>query len=87
MIDKPDFSSNRGTGSKPNSITALYRAARLAAVQALYQIEFSGSTEHVVIDEFRLHRFGQADEEVSGGQKFNASSVVLGAALAPSMHW
>lgn len=71
MIDKPDFSLNRGTGLKPNRITALYRAARLAAVQALYQIEFSDSTEHVVIDEFRLHRFGQADEEVSGGQKIN----------------
>ena len=71
MKDKPDFSSSRGSGSRANNIIALYSAARLAAVQALYQIEFSGSTENAVIEEFRLHRFGQADEEVSGGQRTN----------------
>lgn len=76
MTDKPDFSSNKRAGSGHNRIIALYSAARLAAVQALYQIEFSGSTESgstesAVIEEFRLHRFGQADEEVSGGQKTN----------------
>ena len=71
MIDKPDFSLSRGAGSKPSRIINLFSAARLAAVQALYQIEFSGSAENAVIEEFRLHRIGQADGEVSGGQKVN----------------
>ena len=71
MKDKPDFSSSGGSGSRPKRIIALYRAARLGAVQALYQIEFSGSTENVVIEEFRLHRFETVDKEVDGGQKPN----------------
>ena len=71
MINKPDFSLSRGVGSKPNRKIAFYRASRLAAVQALYQIEFSGSADKTVIDEFRLHRLETVDEEVNGGQKAN----------------
>jgi N utilization substance protein B len=34
-------------------------AARLAAIQALYQLEITGSTPDDVIEEFIAHRFGQ----------------------------
>ena len=71
MINKPDFSLSRGVGSKPNRKIAFYRASRLAAVQALYQIEFSGSNENAVINEFRLHRFETVDEEFNGEQQPN----------------
>lgn len=40
----------------------LRRAARLAAVQALYQMEIGGRGASSVIREFRDHRFGAADE-------------------------
>ena len=68
MTEKPDVSSGRKQGSRGRRrATDLYTAARLAAVQALYQIAFSGSSVSTVIEEFRLHRLGQLDEEVSGG--------------------
>ena len=34
------------------------RGARVAAVQALYQIELGGGAPEGVVEEFRLHRFG-----------------------------
>ena len=37
-------------------------AARLAAVQALYQMEHGGAGVEAVIDEFVEHRLGQAPE-------------------------
>ncbi|GLK52174.1 MAG: transcription antitermination factor NusB [Oceanicaulis sp.] len=40
----------------------LRRAARLAAVQALYQMEIGGRGASTVIREFRDHRFGAAGE-------------------------
>lgn len=40
----------------------LRRAARLSAVQALYQMEISDRGAKSVIREFRDHRFGAADE-------------------------
>lgn len=40
----------------------LRRAARLAAVQALYQMELSGSGAADVTREFQAHRFGHSDE-------------------------
>jgi N utilization substance protein B len=41
------------------------RAARLAAVQALYQMELSGAGADAVVSEFIDHRFEQLDEDVS----------------------
>ncbi len=41
---------------------ALRRAARLAAVQALYQMEVGGRGAAAVVREWREHRFGGADE-------------------------
>ena len=49
-------SKDRGTGQRRS-------AARLAAVQALYQIELSGAAPDVVLDEFLDHRL---KEEVDG---------------------
>ena len=40
----------------------LRRSARLSAVQALYQMETSGSGAKAVVKEFREHRFGYEDE-------------------------
>lgn len=38
-------------------------AARLAAVQALYQHQMEGTGEARLLDEFHRHRLGMADEE------------------------
>jgi len=40
----------------------LRRVSRLSAVQALYQMDVSGTPHKVVIKEFRDHRFGHKDE-------------------------
>ncbi len=40
------------------------RAARLAAVQALYQIDLTGAAPGAVIEEFERHRFGRAVDGV-----------------------
>lgn len=40
----------------------LRRSARLAAVQALYQMDLSGKGASEVTREFRSHRFGHSDE-------------------------
>ncbi|NKB21152.1 MAG: transcription antitermination factor NusB [Alphaproteobacteria bacterium] len=72
MTEKPDVQSGKKPASRTRRrATIRHSAARLAAVQALYQIEFSGSPVNGVIEEFRLHRLGAADEEVSGGAKAN----------------
>ncbi|WP_371397625.1 transcription antitermination factor NusB [Fretibacter rubidus] len=48
------------------------RAARLAAVQALYQMDLAGTQDKTVINEFRNHYFGHADEtdRVEGDEDF-----------------
>lgn len=51
--------------------TVRHSAARLAAVQALYQIEITGAMAGTVIDEFVEHRLGSADIEASRGAKAN----------------
>jgi N utilization substance protein B len=51
--------------------TGRHSAARLAAVQAIYQLEIAGSTTGNVIEEFIGHRLGQADLEASRGAKAN----------------
>lgn len=40
----------------------LRRSARLSAVQALYQMELTGTGSKAVVKEFRDHRFGYDDE-------------------------
>lgn len=51
--------------------TVRHSAARLAAVQALYQIDITGAMPGTVIDEFVKHRLGPADIEASRGAKAN----------------
>ena len=51
--------------------TVRHSAARLAAVQAVYQLEMTEATTGSVIDEFVGHRLGQADVEASRGAKAN----------------
>jgi len=46
-------------------------AARLAAVQALYQIEFTGAPASSVVEEFSAHRIDGQDIEIAGGAKAN----------------
>lgn len=41
--------------------------ARLAAVQALFQLEMSGGDSARIITEFRHHRLGQNEAELPGG--------------------
>ena len=43
----------------PGTRAARRRSARLAAVQALYQVEMTGATPEAVIAEFRAHRLGR----------------------------
>lgn len=47
---------------------AARRAARLAAVQALYQMELTGTDAETVADEFISHRFGSEAEIAPGGE-------------------
>ena len=44
-------------------------AARVAAVQALYQIEMSGRPAEEVIAEFRDHRLGESDQQPQADRK------------------
>ena len=55
-------------------------AARLAAVQALYQIEASGSGALIVVQEFVDHRFGEIidDSQYSNADSEFFSDIVLG---------
>lgn len=55
-------------------------AARLAAVQALYQIEASGSVALIVVQEFVEHRFGETidDSQYSKADSDFFSDIVLG---------
>ena len=46
-------------------------AARLAAVQALYQIEVTNDLASKVIKEFKLYRIDGRDPEIAGGAKAN----------------
>ncbi len=72
MTETPDVHPGKKPASRTKRrATVRHRAARLAAVQALYQIDFSGASVNAVIEEFRVHRLGAADQEVSGGAKAN----------------
>jgi len=58
-------------GRSRNPATARHSAARLAAVQALYQMEIAGSGPAATVEEFERFRLGAADPESSGGRKVN----------------
>lgn len=66
--------------TKPDALKR--RAARLAAVQALYQMEQSGEDADSVVEEFIRHRFG-IEQEISPGEPDEAffSDVVRGVPL------
>ena len=51
---------------------ARHRAARLAALQALYQIEMTGAPGAQVVDEFVRHRLGRPDDDSGPARKTNA---------------
>lgn len=57
--------------NKKNFTQDSRRAARLAAVQALYQMDMSDITTEEVIDEFVSHRLGQ---EIEGDQYVEADA-------------
>mgnify|MGYP005656221069 CR=1 FL=1 len=61
--------------------TSRHSAARLAAVQALYQMEMTEAKAPIVIDEFLRHRLGADDAEAGGGGRVNEklfSDIVRG---------
>lgn len=62
--------------SKPTSLTDARRGARLAAVQALYQMEVSGGGVRAIVREFLDHRLGEDSEigplEVADADFFRA---------------
>ncbi len=60
MIEQPEHETERLRAASRR------HAARLAAVQALYQIELSEGSPETVVSEFLQHRLGGASEE-SGG--------------------
>ena len=60
--DDKERKERRGGGPNPR------RAARMAAVQALYQMELGGSNADQVIAEFGRHRLGREIEGLSFGE-------------------
>jgi N utilization substance protein B len=52
----------RDTEDPSEKRARLRRSSRLSAVQALYQMETSGTGAKAVVKEFREHRFGYDDE-------------------------
>ena len=68
MTDTPP---TRSAGKSRQRGTVRHRAARLAAVQALYQLEITDLPVGAVVDEFVHHRLGAADPEASRGAKAN----------------
>jgi len=61
MNDDP-MVSNSDPEDPSEKRARLRRSARLSAVQALYQMESSGTGAKAVVKEFREHRFGYDDE-------------------------
>jgi N utilization substance protein B len=70
----PKMNALPGEGSKRrprHRATVRHSAARLAAVQAIYQMEMTQGSTGNIIDEFVGHRLGDADLEASRGAKAN----------------
>ncbi|MFQ5953840.1 MAG: transcription antitermination factor NusB [Kiloniellales bacterium] len=57
--------SGSPAANRPREAASARRAARLAAAQALYQIELTGAAAATVLEEFLHHRLG-ADAEAGG---------------------
>ena len=57
------MTSEDGKPSKPSRRLTARSAARLAAVQGLYQMDIAGTDVNEVIDEFVNHRFCSDDAE------------------------
>ena len=71
----------RPSSKSRSRATSRHSAARLAAVQALYQMELTDAKAPTVIDEFLHHRLGADDAEAGGGGKVNEklfSDIVRG---------
>lgn len=49
------------TARRESSVGMRRRRARIAVVQALYQLELGGGAADGVVEEFRLHRLGEDD--------------------------
>lgn len=72
MTDKNDASTS-ADGADPRQARRLARsAARLAAVQALYQMEMTGAPWRTVLEEFVAHRFGA---EIEGDRYIDADEA------------
>src|SRR5262245_53523006 len=56
-----------GDAAKPPRVGATRKAARMAAVQALYQMELAGAAPDRVLGEFAAHLQAQAAEDASYG--------------------
>ena len=54
---------NRPVGSNKQGRLTARSAARLAAVQALYQLEMEQPQLHLLLDEFHMHRLGAEIED------------------------
>jgi len=68
MTGAPDKKTRTPSGRSPSARSA----ARLAAVQALYQMDMTAIDMHEVIAEFEAHRLGQ---EVEGSQYCEAEAA------------
>ena len=78
MSDEQDGAGASGQ-EDPRAAKRLARsAARLAAVQALYQMELTGATWRVVLQEFVAHRLGA---EIEGAQYRDADETHFRAVL------
>ncbi len=66
--------------SAPKPAASARRAARLAAIQALYQMELTGEDAGTVAEEFVAYRFGREPEQLALGEPDQAffSDVVRG---------
>ncbi len=56
------------TASAPKPDASARRAARLAAIQALYQMELTGVDAETVAEEFATYRFGREPEMLALGE-------------------
>ncbi|MSO74080.1 MAG: transcription antitermination factor NusB [Alphaproteobacteria bacterium] len=72
-------------GARPNGVHRERRAARLAAVQALYQIEIAATTPASVIAEFVAHRLNRSidGERASPSDRAHFVAVVEGVSRRP----
>ena len=66
MKDRTNTPSTKSSDSSFHSTIEKKTATRLAAIQALYQMEFNSSNINVVLEEFRAYRIDIGDNDVNG---------------------